>query len=238
MESGTYDAGVLDEQVWRSRLAEGTVDTAAVRVLWTTPAFPAHQWVLGPTAVEDLGADLPARDDSGSRRCDADRVSAPPGPSSRSAPGDPGTEVDLDAPPPAPAPPPALTPRRAARRRSRRRGLAAAAVVLVLGAGWAASRSGEQDQRPGAPAATSTEDAARLRRLFAVDSTARRLGATDPRMIAARRVEDDCARAAGAAPAPDQALQACKAQFDVVQARVWADAHARALASASSGSPP
>ena len=59
VESGSYAAGALNEQVWESRLAEGGVDTAAVQVLWRSPAFADYHWLLGPSAVEDLGEDLP-----------------------------------------------------------------------------------------------------------------------------------------------------------------------------------
>jgi len=61
VESGSYAAGALNEQVWESRLAAGDVDTAAVQVLWRSPAFADYHWLLGPSAVEDLGEDLPQR---------------------------------------------------------------------------------------------------------------------------------------------------------------------------------
>ena len=61
VESGSYAAGALNEQVWESRLAAGDVDTAAVQVIWRSPAFADYHWLLGPSAVEDLGEDLPQR---------------------------------------------------------------------------------------------------------------------------------------------------------------------------------
>ena len=61
VESGSYAAGALNEQVWESRLAAGDVDTATVQVLWRSPAFADYHWLLGPSAVEDLGDDLPER---------------------------------------------------------------------------------------------------------------------------------------------------------------------------------
>jgi phosphonate transport system substrate-binding protein len=55
--AGTYQAGVLNEQVWKSRTDAGTVDPAVVQYA-RTPAFHDYHWLLGPMAVERLGADL------------------------------------------------------------------------------------------------------------------------------------------------------------------------------------
>jgi phosphonate transport system substrate-binding protein len=58
--AGTFEAGVLNEQVWTSRSKEGLVDPAVVRYA-RTPAYSDYHWLLGPGAVERLGADLPGR---------------------------------------------------------------------------------------------------------------------------------------------------------------------------------
>ena len=58
--SGSYQAGVLNEQVWSSRSQAGTVDPA-VQLYQRTPAFHDYHWVLGPEAVDRLGEDLPRR---------------------------------------------------------------------------------------------------------------------------------------------------------------------------------
>ncbi len=58
--SGSYQAGVLNEQVWTARRAEGLVDPAVVRYA-RTPAFYDYHWLLAPRAVERLGEDLPGR---------------------------------------------------------------------------------------------------------------------------------------------------------------------------------
>ncbi|QXG75529.1 putative selenate ABC transporter substrate-binding protein [Modestobacter sp. L9-4] len=55
--AGTYQAGVLNEQVWESRTAAGTVDPAVVQYA-RTPAFHDYHWLLGPQAPQRLGADL------------------------------------------------------------------------------------------------------------------------------------------------------------------------------------
>jgi phosphonate transport system substrate-binding protein len=55
--SGSYQAGVLNEQVWRSRLEEGAVDPAAVVEYARTPPYADYHWLLGPGVAERLGAD-------------------------------------------------------------------------------------------------------------------------------------------------------------------------------------
>jgi phosphonate transport system substrate-binding protein len=58
--SGTYEAGVLNEQVWKSRTDEGAVDPAVVQYA-RTPAYHDYHWLLGPSAIDRLGEDLPGR---------------------------------------------------------------------------------------------------------------------------------------------------------------------------------
>jgi phosphonate transport system substrate-binding protein len=54
--SGSYQAGVLNRQVWASRSAEGAVDPAVV--LYTeTPPYHDYHWLLGPQAAERIGVD-------------------------------------------------------------------------------------------------------------------------------------------------------------------------------------
>lgn len=59
--AGTFQAGAVNEQVYRSRAAAGTIDTGKVQVLFRTPAYHDYHWLLGPSAVERYGADFPAR---------------------------------------------------------------------------------------------------------------------------------------------------------------------------------
>jgi phosphonate transport system substrate-binding protein len=56
--SGTYEAGVVNEQVWDSRAAAGTVDAERVTVAWRTPAYSDYHWIVGPSAEEKLGKDF------------------------------------------------------------------------------------------------------------------------------------------------------------------------------------
>ena len=39
VQSGAYDVGALNEQVWRSNVAEGRVDPTKVTVIWRTPTY-------------------------------------------------------------------------------------------------------------------------------------------------------------------------------------------------------
>jgi phosphonate transport system substrate-binding protein len=59
--AGTYDAGVLNSQVWKSRLAEGKVDTNLVDVIWTTPSYYDYHWVIRPDVAARYGDDIVAR---------------------------------------------------------------------------------------------------------------------------------------------------------------------------------
>ena len=55
VEAGSYEAGVLNEQVWLSHLESGDVDLEKVQVIWRTPAFYDYHWVIRPDVVERYG---------------------------------------------------------------------------------------------------------------------------------------------------------------------------------------
>jgi phosphonate transport system substrate-binding protein len=61
VEAGSYQAGVLNEQVWLSSLESGDVDLDRVQVIWRTPAFFDYHWVIRPDVVERYGEDFIAR---------------------------------------------------------------------------------------------------------------------------------------------------------------------------------
>ena len=46
--AGSYEAGVLNEQVWKTRLAMGEIDTSKVQVIYRTPAFHDYHWLARP----------------------------------------------------------------------------------------------------------------------------------------------------------------------------------------------
>ncbi len=58
--SGSYQAGVLNEQVWTSRSEQGAVDPAVVRYA-RTPPYADYHWLLGPQAAQRFGDDVGER---------------------------------------------------------------------------------------------------------------------------------------------------------------------------------
>jgi phosphonate transport system substrate-binding protein len=56
VEAGSYDAGVLNEQVWLSRAEAGEVDLERVQVVWRTPAYYDYHWVIRPDVEDRYGA--------------------------------------------------------------------------------------------------------------------------------------------------------------------------------------
>lgn len=59
--AGTYDAGVLNEQVWLDRKAKAGAGGSKVRVVWRSPPYPDYQWVLRPDAERRFGAGFAGR---------------------------------------------------------------------------------------------------------------------------------------------------------------------------------
>ncbi|NES82075.1 MAG: putative selenate ABC transporter substrate-binding protein [Moorea sp. SIO2B7] len=61
VEAGTYQAGVLNEQVWKSRLDSGEVNQSKVEVIWQTPAYYDYHWVINPSVKKRYGNDFVQR---------------------------------------------------------------------------------------------------------------------------------------------------------------------------------
>jgi phosphonate transport system substrate-binding protein len=59
--SGSFSAGVLNEQVWRTRMERHSVDTSRVGVIATTPPYHDYNWVLHPSTSARLGGDVKAK---------------------------------------------------------------------------------------------------------------------------------------------------------------------------------
>ena len=55
VQSGSYEAGVLNMQVWQDRLRTGTVDRDRVQEVFTTPAYHDYHWLAGPEVDGRLG---------------------------------------------------------------------------------------------------------------------------------------------------------------------------------------
>jgi phosphonate transport system substrate-binding protein len=55
VESGAYEAGALNEQVWKDRLEEGAVDTSKVKLIWRSSGYHDYHWVGSPSLDERFG---------------------------------------------------------------------------------------------------------------------------------------------------------------------------------------
>jgi len=56
VESGTYEAGALNIQVWRSRMTAKTVDVSKVTPVFITPEYHDYHWIAGPETDQRFGA--------------------------------------------------------------------------------------------------------------------------------------------------------------------------------------
>ena len=56
VETGAFDVGVLNEDVWQRAVLEGRVDTGKVRVLVTTPPYYDYNWTAASALDEKFGA--------------------------------------------------------------------------------------------------------------------------------------------------------------------------------------
>jgi phosphonate transport system substrate-binding protein len=61
VQSGTYDAGVVNEQVWKANLRSGKTDRRKVFVLWRTPGYPDYHWIGQPDLDKRFGAGFTAK---------------------------------------------------------------------------------------------------------------------------------------------------------------------------------
>jgi len=55
VEAGTYEAGVLNAQVWEKRVAAGEVDPKKVVVIWQSPEYFDYHWVINPQVKARYG---------------------------------------------------------------------------------------------------------------------------------------------------------------------------------------
>lgn len=61
IEAGTYEAGALNSNVWKSRVEAGEVDLDKVQLLWETPSYHDYHWVIRPDLKERYGEDFSER---------------------------------------------------------------------------------------------------------------------------------------------------------------------------------
>jgi len=55
VESGIYQAGVVDHRVFARRVREGRTDPRTCRIIWKTPAFADHNWSAHPALDDRYG---------------------------------------------------------------------------------------------------------------------------------------------------------------------------------------
>jgi phosphonate transport system substrate-binding protein len=55
VQSGAYDAGAVNEQVWKSSLRERKADRSKVIAIWRTPGYPDYHWIAQPDLDRRLG---------------------------------------------------------------------------------------------------------------------------------------------------------------------------------------
>jgi phosphonate transport system substrate-binding protein len=61
VQSGAYEAGAVNQQVWTSSLIEGKANPARVIALWRTPPYPDYQWVAQPNLDQRFGKGFTGR---------------------------------------------------------------------------------------------------------------------------------------------------------------------------------
>ena len=55
VQSGAYEAGALNSQVWESQVEDGRVDPDKVAVIWRTPTYVDYHWVAGADLNQRYG---------------------------------------------------------------------------------------------------------------------------------------------------------------------------------------
>jgi phosphonate transport system substrate-binding protein len=61
VQSGAYDAGAVNEQVWRSSLHDGKANRSKVMAIWKTPGYPDYHWIAQPNLDKRFGKGFTAR---------------------------------------------------------------------------------------------------------------------------------------------------------------------------------
>ena len=61
VQSGAYQAGVVNEEVWQSNLDSGKADPKKVIVIWRTPGYPNYHWLAQPDLDQRFGKGFTTR---------------------------------------------------------------------------------------------------------------------------------------------------------------------------------
>jgi phosphonate transport system substrate-binding protein len=59
--AGTFEAGVMNEQVWKKRSADGSFDTTKVIEVLRSPGYRDYHWIAGPATEKRFGAGFTER---------------------------------------------------------------------------------------------------------------------------------------------------------------------------------
>ena len=55
VQSGAYEVGAVNFQVWENELALGKIDPEKVRVIWATPPYADYQWTVRGDIDDQFG---------------------------------------------------------------------------------------------------------------------------------------------------------------------------------------
>jgi phosphonate transport system substrate-binding protein len=69
--AGAFDAGALNEQVWKQYVKKGAPELQQVTLISTSPPFHDYHWVLHPSVAERYGADFPDKIKAALQKLDA-----------------------------------------------------------------------------------------------------------------------------------------------------------------------
>ena len=61
VESGAFQIGATNFQVWKKDLAAGKIDTSKVAVIWETPSYPDYNWTIRGDVDKNFGSGLTER---------------------------------------------------------------------------------------------------------------------------------------------------------------------------------
>ena len=61
VQSGAYEVGALNSQVWQSNVDAGRVDPAKAAVIWRTPPYVDYHWVARPDLDSRFGEGFTGR---------------------------------------------------------------------------------------------------------------------------------------------------------------------------------
>ncbi|MEY4360465.1 MAG: hypothetical protein RLZZ631_1951 [Cyanobacteriota bacterium] len=61
VQSGAYDAGAVNEQVWRASLHDGKANRSKVTAIWKTPGYPDYHWIAQPNLDQRFGKGFSSR---------------------------------------------------------------------------------------------------------------------------------------------------------------------------------